>query len=92
MHIENKAVASSTTFYYLADHVTAKSMVHVYIHVHNKYTNNFLHPLQSLDAPSLQDISLNLNSNHLLAVIGPVGAGKVSYLLVISVFDSSWEL
>lgn len=60
-----------------------------YLFIINK---NFLHPLQSLDAPSLQDISLNLNSNHLLAVIGPVGAGKVSYLPVISVFDSSWEL
>lgn len=36
--------------------------------------------LQSLDAPSLQNISLTLNSNQLLAVIGPVGAGKVSYL------------
>lgn len=31
-----------------------------------------------MDAPSLQNISLNLSSNQLLAVIGPVGAGKVS--------------
>lgn len=40
--------------------------------------------LQSLDAPSLQDVSLTLDSNQLLAVIGPVGAGKVRDLLVIS--------
>uniref|UniRef100_A0A4W6DQD3 Cystic fibrosis transmembrane conductance regulator n=1 Tax=Lates calcarifer TaxID=8187 RepID=A0A4W6DQD3_LATCA len=33
-----------------------------------------------LDAPSLQNISLTLNSNQLLAVIGPVGAGKSSLL------------
>lgn len=33
--------------------------------------------MQSVDAPSLQNISLNLSSKHLLAVIGPVGAGKV---------------
>uniref|UniRef100_A0A4W6DPV9 Cystic fibrosis transmembrane conductance regulator n=1 Tax=Lates calcarifer TaxID=8187 RepID=A0A4W6DPV9_LATCA len=35
---------------------------------------------KSLDAPSLQNISLTLNSNQLLAVIGPVGAGKSSLL------------
>ncbi|XP_023285607.1 multidrug resistance-associated protein 4-like [Seriola lalandi dorsalis] len=35
---------------------------------------------KSLDAPSLQNISLSLNSNQLLAVIGPVGAGKSSLL------------
>uniref|UniRef100_A0A8C4HKF5 Multidrug resistance-associated protein 4 n=1 Tax=Dicentrarchus labrax TaxID=13489 RepID=A0A8C4HKF5_DICLA len=35
---------------------------------------------KSLDAPSLQNISFNLNSNQLLAVIGPVGAGKSSLL------------
>uniref|UniRef100_A0A669EIC6 Multidrug resistance-associated protein 4 n=1 Tax=Oreochromis niloticus TaxID=8128 RepID=A0A669EIC6_ORENI len=35
---------------------------------------------KSLDAPSLQSISLTLNSNQLLAVIGPVGAGKSSLL------------
>uniref|UniRef100_A0A669CMY6 Cystic fibrosis transmembrane conductance regulator n=1 Tax=Oreochromis niloticus TaxID=8128 RepID=A0A669CMY6_ORENI len=33
-----------------------------------------------VDAPSLQSISLTLNSNQLLAVIGPVGAGKSSLL------------
>lgn len=33
--------------------------------------------LQTLDAPSLQDVSFTVNSNQLLAVIGPVGAGKV---------------
>ncbi|GLD64868.1 multidrug resistance-associated protein 4-like protein [Lates japonicus] len=35
---------------------------------------------KSLDAPSLQNVSLTLNSNQLLAVIGPVGAGKSSLL------------
>ncbi|XP_070711625.1 ATP-binding cassette sub-family C member 4-like [Pempheris klunzingeri] len=35
---------------------------------------------KSLDAPTLQNISLTLNSNQLLAVIGPVGAGKSSLL------------
>ncbi|XP_071321050.1 ATP-binding cassette sub-family C member 4-like [Trachinotus anak] len=35
---------------------------------------------KSLDAPSLQNISLSLDSNQLLAVIGPVGAGKSSLL------------
>ncbi|XP_041822000.1 ATP-binding cassette sub-family C member 4-like isoform X1 [Chelmon rostratus] len=35
---------------------------------------------KSLDAPSLQNISFTLNSNQLLAVIGPVGAGKSSLL------------
>ncbi|XP_054480100.1 ATP-binding cassette sub-family C member 4-like [Anoplopoma fimbria] len=38
---------------------------------------------KSLDAPSLQNISLTLNSNQLLAVIGPVGAGKSSLLSTI---------
>ncbi|XP_068446641.1 ATP-binding cassette sub-family C member 4-like isoform X2 [Clinocottus analis] len=38
---------------------------------------------QSLDSPSLQNISLTLNSNQLLAVIGPVGAGKSSLLSTI---------
>ncbi|XP_041637493.1 multidrug resistance-associated protein 4 [Cheilinus undulatus] len=35
---------------------------------------------KNLDAPSLQNISFTLNSNQLLAVIGPVGAGKSSLL------------
>ncbi|XP_076004915.1 ATP-binding cassette sub-family C member 4-like isoform X2 [Genypterus blacodes] len=35
---------------------------------------------KSLDAPSLQNISLSLKSPQLLAVIGPVGAGKSSLL------------
>ncbi|KAK2856772.1 hypothetical protein Q5P01_005507 [Channa striata] len=35
---------------------------------------------KSLDAPSLQNISFTLSSNQLLAVIGPVGAGKSSLL------------
>ncbi|XP_034534130.1 multidrug resistance-associated protein 4-like [Notolabrus celidotus] len=35
---------------------------------------------KSMDAPSLQNISLSLNSNQLVAVIGPVGAGKSSLL------------
>ncbi|XP_068165844.1 ATP-binding cassette sub-family C member 4 [Antennarius striatus] len=35
---------------------------------------------KSLDAPTLQNVSLSLNSNQLIAVIGPVGAGKSSLL------------
>ncbi|CAJ1086990.1 multidrug resistance-associated protein 4 [Xyrichtys novacula] len=35
---------------------------------------------KTLDAPSLQNITFSLNSNQLLAVIGPVGAGKSSLL------------
>uniref|UniRef100_H3CYA8 Cystic fibrosis transmembrane conductance regulator n=1 Tax=Tetraodon nigroviridis TaxID=99883 RepID=H3CYA8_TETNG len=35
---------------------------------------------KSLDAPSLQNVSFSLNSNQLIAVIGPVGAGKSSLL------------
>uniref|UniRef100_A0A3Q4AMX3 Cystic fibrosis transmembrane conductance regulator n=1 Tax=Mola mola TaxID=94237 RepID=A0A3Q4AMX3_MOLML len=35
---------------------------------------------KNVDAPSLQNISFNLKSNKLLAVIGPVGAGKSSLL------------
>ncbi|XP_032413049.1 ATP-binding cassette sub-family C member 4 [Xiphophorus hellerii] len=35
---------------------------------------------KNLDAPTLQSISLSLDSNQLLAVIGPVGAGKSSLL------------
>uniref|UniRef100_A0A3Q3LYS7 Multidrug resistance-associated protein 4-like n=1 Tax=Labrus bergylta TaxID=56723 RepID=A0A3Q3LYS7_9LABR len=35
---------------------------------------------KNLDAPSLQNISFTLNSNQLVAVIGPVGAGKSSLL------------
>uniref|UniRef100_A0A3P8U4M7 ATP-binding cassette, sub-family C (CFTR/MRP), member 4 n=1 Tax=Amphiprion percula TaxID=161767 RepID=A0A3P8U4M7_AMPPE len=37
----------------------------------------------SLDAPSLQNVSFSLKSNQLVAVIGPVGAGKVRDLLII---------
>lgn len=35
---------------------------------------------KSVDAPSLQNISFNLTTKNLLAVIGPVGAGKSSLL------------
>ncbi|XP_033832973.1 ATP-binding cassette sub-family C member 4-like [Periophthalmus magnuspinnatus] len=35
---------------------------------------------KTLDAPTLQNVSLSLNSAQLLAVIGPVGAGKSSLL------------
>ncbi|XP_077957966.1 ATP-binding cassette sub-family C member 4-like isoform X1 [Gasterosteus aculeatus] len=38
---------------------------------------------KSLDAPTLQNLSLTLKSNQLLAVIGPVGAGKSSLLSTI---------
>ncbi|XP_074483833.1 ATP-binding cassette sub-family C member 4-like [Sebastes fasciatus] len=38
---------------------------------------------KNLDAPTLQNLSLTLNSNQLLAVIGPVGAGKSSLLSTI---------
>lgn len=41
-------------------------------------------PLQSVDAPSLQNISFSLTSKHLLAVIGPVGAGKVGFSLAMA--------
>ena len=34
-------------------------------------------PLQNQGAPSLQNVSLNVGSKQLVAVIGPVGAGKV---------------
>ncbi|XP_036071587.1 multidrug resistance-associated protein 4 isoform X2 [Oryzias melastigma] len=35
---------------------------------------------KNLDAPTLQNVSFTLNANQLLAVIGPVGAGKSSLL------------
>ncbi|CAK6978679.1 ATP-binding cassette sub-family C member 4-like isoform X1 [Scomber scombrus] len=35
---------------------------------------------KNLDSPSLQNVSLTVNSSQLLAVIGPVGAGKSSLL------------
>ncbi|XP_069001598.1 ATP-binding cassette sub-family C member 4-like [Embiotoca jacksoni] len=38
---------------------------------------------KSLDAPSLQDVSVEAKSHQLLAVIGPVGAGKSSLLSAI---------
>ncbi|KAM6893207.1 ATP-binding cassette sub-family C member 4 [Lycodopsis pacificus] len=38
---------------------------------------------KSLDAPSLQNLSISLKGNQLLAVIGPVGAGKSSLLSTI---------
>ncbi|XP_032362004.1 ATP-binding cassette sub-family C member 4 isoform X1 [Etheostoma spectabile] len=38
---------------------------------------------KSLDAPSLQNVSFTLNCSQLLAVIGPVGAGKSSLLSTI---------
>nr|XP_019960169.1 PREDICTED: multidrug resistance-associated protein 4-like [Paralichthys olivaceus] len=38
---------------------------------------------KSLDSPSLQNVSFTVNSNQLLAVIGPVGAGKSSLLCSI---------
>uniref|UniRef100_A0A8D3DC56 Multidrug resistance-associated protein 4 n=1 Tax=Scophthalmus maximus TaxID=52904 RepID=A0A8D3DC56_SCOMX len=38
---------------------------------------------KSLDAPSLQNVSVNVKSHKLLTVIGPVGAGKSSLLSAI---------
>uniref|UniRef100_A0A8C3AJU5 Multidrug resistance-associated protein 4 n=1 Tax=Cyclopterus lumpus TaxID=8103 RepID=A0A8C3AJU5_CYCLU len=38
---------------------------------------------QSLDAPSLENISITMKSHQLLTVIGPVGAGKSSLLSAI---------
>ncbi|XP_070711624.1 ATP-binding cassette sub-family C member 4-like [Pempheris klunzingeri] len=38
---------------------------------------------KSLDAPSLQNISITMKSHQLLTVIGPVGAGKSSLLSAI---------
>lgn len=34
---------------------------------------------QTLDAPTLQNVSFTVKPGQLLAVIGPVGAGKVSH-------------
>uniref|UniRef100_A0A4W5PGR2 Multidrug resistance-associated protein 4 n=1 Tax=Hucho hucho TaxID=62062 RepID=A0A4W5PGR2_9TELE len=39
--------------------------------------------LQALDSPTLQNLSFTLRSEQLLAVIGPVGAGKSSLLSTI---------
>uniref|UniRef100_A0A8C7TMN9 Cystic fibrosis transmembrane conductance regulator n=1 Tax=Oncorhynchus mykiss TaxID=8022 RepID=A0A8C7TMN9_ONCMY len=41
------------------------------------------HSVQSQDAPSLQNLSLTVKSEQLVAVIGPVGAGKSSLLSAI---------
>ncbi|XP_070850126.1 ATP-binding cassette sub-family C member 4-like [Chaetodon trifascialis] len=38
---------------------------------------------KSLDAPSLQNVSVTVKTNQLLAVIGPVGAGKSSLLSAV---------
>ncbi|CAJ1086991.1 LOW QUALITY PROTEIN: multidrug resistance-associated protein 4-like [Xyrichtys novacula] len=38
---------------------------------------------KSLDAPSLQNVSITLKSHQLLTIIGPVGAGKSSLLSAI---------
>uniref|UniRef100_A0A8D3CPM7 Cystic fibrosis transmembrane conductance regulator n=1 Tax=Scophthalmus maximus TaxID=52904 RepID=A0A8D3CPM7_SCOMX len=48
-----------------------------YTHI---YRFKYVCDRQSLDVPSLQNVSLTLDSNKLLAVIGPVGAGKSSLL------------
>lgn len=37
----------------------------------------FFFCLQMLEAPTLQNVSFTVTSDQLLAVIGPVGAGKV---------------
>uniref|UniRef100_A0A4W5MXK6 ATP-binding cassette, sub-family C (CFTR/MRP), member 4 n=1 Tax=Hucho hucho TaxID=62062 RepID=A0A4W5MXK6_9TELE len=46
------------------------------------YEMSFLSP-QCLDAPSLQNLSLTVKSEQLVAVIGPVGSGKSSLLSAI---------
>lgn len=37
--------------------------------------------LKTMDAPTLQNLSFSVKSEQLLAVIGPVGAGKVRFHL-----------
>uniref|UniRef100_A0A672ZSZ0 Cystic fibrosis transmembrane conductance regulator n=1 Tax=Sphaeramia orbicularis TaxID=375764 RepID=A0A672ZSZ0_9TELE len=46
----------------------------------NLIFNSVFEVVDGLDAPSLQNVSFTLNSQQLLAVIGPVGAGKSSLL------------
>lgn len=40
---------------------------------------SFLSTSQTLDAPTLQNLSFTVKPGQLLAVIGPVGAGKVCH-------------
>lgn len=40
-----------------------------------------------LDAPTLQNVSFTVRHEQLLAVIGPVGAGKVSYFHYCQIYS-----
>lgn len=51
---------------------------------------NFFLNSQSLESPALQQLSFTVRRGELLAVIGPVGAGKVS-LNVYSVLWAFYE-
>uniref|UniRef100_A0A671RW81 Multidrug resistance-associated protein 4 n=1 Tax=Sinocyclocheilus anshuiensis TaxID=1608454 RepID=A0A671RW81_9TELE len=44
---------------------------------------------KSIDAPTLQNVSFTVKPGQLLAVIGPVGAGKVSHIKLILSFHFS---
>lgn len=44
---------------------------------------DFFSNLQTLETPTLQQISFTVRRGELLAVIGPVGAGKVSLNIYI---------
>ncbi|KAG7234392.1 hypothetical protein INR49_004821, partial [Caranx melampygus] len=48
-----------------------------------EYLNSQNRRVENLDAPSLQSISVTVKPHQLLAVIGPVGAGKSSLLSAI---------
>uniref|UniRef100_A0A672ZTZ8 ATP-binding cassette, sub-family C (CFTR/MRP), member 4 n=1 Tax=Sphaeramia orbicularis TaxID=375764 RepID=A0A672ZTZ8_9TELE len=78
----NKMSASRvfvTVSLYTAVRLPAPSSSHVPLRSCSRLVSAFAG--SSLDAPSLQNVSFTLNSQQLLAVIGPVGAGKVSHLL-----------
>uniref|UniRef100_A0A671RW06 Multidrug resistance-associated protein 4 n=1 Tax=Sinocyclocheilus anshuiensis TaxID=1608454 RepID=A0A671RW06_9TELE len=45
--------------------------------------------VSSIDAPTLQNVSFTVKPGQLLAVIGPVGAGKVSHIKLILSFHFS---
>lgn len=47
---------------------------------------------QALDTPTLQGLSFTARPGELLAVVGPVGAGKVSFLFRLVFRLAHWEL